>query len=183
MMHLLELFWSFLQVGAFAIGGGYATIPLIKDFVIERHHWIGIAEFSNMITISQMTPGPLAINLATFVGKKIGGFWGSVLATLGCVLTGVVISVLIYKFFNKFKDSPSVSFMLKGLRSSTTGLIASACSMVIVLAFFKDNVVQLSHLNYSALCLFLLCLFLLRQAKVNMILLIFIAGIVGVFIF
>ena len=183
MIHLLELFWSFIKVGAFAIGGGYATIPLIKDFIIERHHWINLSEFSNMITISQMTPGPLAINLATFVGKKIGGFWGSVLATLGCVLTGVVISVLIYKFFNKFKDSPSVSFMLKGLRSSTTGLIASACSMVIILAFFKGDVVSFSQLNYFALLLFFLCILCLRKFKLNMILVIFIAGVVGLFIF
>ncbi len=179
-MHLIELFWSFLQVGAFAIGGGYATIPLIKDFIIDKHHWINIGEFSNMITISQMTPGPLAINLATFVGKKTGGFTGSVLATIGCVLTGVLISVAIYKFFNKFKDSESISYMLKGLRSSTTGLIASACSMVVVLAFFRNG--DFSQFSYPALILFVICLILLRKFKLNMILIICFAGIVGLFI-
>lgn len=179
---LFDLFISFLQVGAFAIGGGYATIPLIKDFIIERHHWIALGEFTNMITISQMTPGPLAINLATFVGKKVGGFPGSVLATLGCVLTGVIISIAIYKFFNRFKESQSISYMLKGLRSSTTGLIASACLMVVIPAFFKTGQFDFSQINFYALVLFGVCLLLLRKFKVNMLVIIFAAGAAGLFI-
>lgn len=178
---LLDLSWSFLQVGTFAIGGGYATIPLIREIIIEQHKWLSLSEFTNMITISQMTPGPLAINLSTFVGLKIGGIAGSILATGCCVFTGIIISVAIFKFFNKFKESQTVSYVLKGLRASTTGLIASACSMMIILALFKDEKVSLATLHIPAVIVFLVSLVLLRKCKVNMIYVLLITGVLGLF--
>lgn len=178
---LLSLFWSFVQIGAFAIGGGYATIPLIRQFVIDSHHWITLSEFTNMIAISQMTPGPLAINLSTFVGLKIGGVLGSILATFGCVLTGVILSVAIFKFFRKFENFAPVTYILKGLRSATTGLIASACTMMIVLALFKNEQISLNTINVPAVIVFIIGMVLLRRFKMNMILLIFLTGVIGLF--
>ena len=85
-MIYLELFWSFFQVGLFSIGGGYAAMPLIQAQVVDQHGWLSLSEFIDVITISQMTPGPIGINSATFVGIKIAGIGGALVATLGCVL-------------------------------------------------------------------------------------------------
>ena len=180
---VFSLFLSFLQVGLFSIGGGYATIPLIRQIIIENHGWLTLGEFTNMITISQMTPGPLAINLATFVGKKIGGIGGSIAATTGGVLSGIVISLLIYKCFNKFKESRIAAEILKGLRSATCGLIASACVMVVIMAFFRDLTPSLANLTLLSVFVFAVLLFCVQKYNLNMILAIFIAGIAGLFIF
>ena len=85
-MILLQLFFSFLQIGLFSFGGGYAALPLIQAQVVELHHWLDRTEFTDLITISQMTPGPIAINSATFVGIRIAGPLGAIAATLGCIL-------------------------------------------------------------------------------------------------
>ncbi|MEI3521698.1 MAG: chromate transporter [Anaerosacchariphilus sp.] len=90
-MILLELFFSFLQIGAFSFGGGYAAMPLIQAQVVTKYHWLSMAEFTDLITISQMTPGPIAINSATFVGIKISGVPGALVATMGCILPSCII--------------------------------------------------------------------------------------------
>ena len=80
-----ELLWSFIQIGLFSVGGGYASMPLIQAQVVDKYHWLTLTEFADIITISQMTPGPVAINSATFVGMRIGGIGGALVATLGCI--------------------------------------------------------------------------------------------------
>ena len=90
-MIYLELFWSFFQIGLFSFGGGYASLPLIQHQVVELHPWLTMTQFSDIITISQMTPGPVAINSATFVGIQIAGLPGAIIATLGCTLPSCII--------------------------------------------------------------------------------------------
>ena len=90
-MIYLQLFCSFLQIGLFSFGGGYASLPLIEDQVTNFHHWMTVPEFTDLITISQMTPGPIAVNSATFVGIRIAGIPGAVAATAGCVLPSCII--------------------------------------------------------------------------------------------
>ena len=90
-MIYLQLFLSFLQIGAFSFGGGYAAMPLIQAQVVDLHHWLSLGEFTDLVTISQMTPGPIAINSATFVGLKIAGFSGALCATFGCILPSCII--------------------------------------------------------------------------------------------
>ena len=103
-MIYLELFWSFLQIGLFSFGGGYAALPLIQQQVVDNHAWLSMTEFTNLITISQMTPGPIAINSATFVGIKIAGIPGAVVATLGCVLPSCIIVTIIAKLYLKYRN-------------------------------------------------------------------------------
>lgn len=98
MQMLWQLFSAFLQIGAFSIGGGYAVIPMIRDQVVIHHGWITQKVFTDIITISQMTPGPLAINTSTFVGLQIAGIPGAMTATLGCVLAGVAAALLLHLF-------------------------------------------------------------------------------------
>ena len=105
MMTLLELFWSFLQVGLFSIGGGYAAMPLIQAQVVEQHPWLTMSEFTDLITIAEMTPGPIAINSATFVGIRIAGLGGAVVATFGCILPSLLIVSILAKIYYKYKGA------------------------------------------------------------------------------
>ena len=94
-MILLKLFWSFFQIGMFSIGGGMAAMPLIQNQVVDLHQWLSLTEFTDLITIAEMTPGPIAINAATFVGIKVAGFSGAIIATIGCIFPScVIVSIL-----------------------------------------------------------------------------------------
>lgn len=96
-----KLFSTFLKIGLLSIGGGYAVIPLIQEQVVEKNSWISKKMFTDIITISQMTPGPLAVNTSTFVGLQMGGIVGALVATIGCILCGIIISLALYRFFQK----------------------------------------------------------------------------------
>lgn len=99
-----ELFLSFLQVGLFSFGGGYAAMPLIRGQVVTVHHWLSMSEFTDLITISQMTPGPIAVNSATFVGTKIAGTLGALVATFGCILPSCIIVTVIARLYLKYRN-------------------------------------------------------------------------------
>ena len=126
MMTLLELFWSFLQVGLFSIGGGYAAMPLIQAQVVEQHPWLTMSEFTDLITIAEMTPGPIAINSATFVGMRIAGVAGALVATVGGVLPSCIVSLLLAKLYLKYRSLDLIHGALGGLRPAVIALIASA---------------------------------------------------------
>ena len=103
-MTYLQLFLSFIQIGLFSFGGGYAAIPLIQDQVVSIHGWLSMKEFTDLITISQMTPGPIAVNSATFVGIKIAGIPGALTATAGCILPSCIIVTIIARLYLKYRD-------------------------------------------------------------------------------
>ena len=100
-MWYLELFWSFFQIGLFSIGGGYASIPLIQNQVVDTHAWLTMQEFADIMTIAEMTPGPIAINAATFVGIQTGGLAGAITATFGCILPScMIVTILAYVYYH-----------------------------------------------------------------------------------
>ena len=179
-----ELFWTFLKIGLLSIGGGYAIIPLIREQVVEKSGWISTKMFTDIITISQMTPGPLAVNTSTFVGLQIGGPAGAVAATAGCVLCGIVICLFLYCFFQRHKGSEYVFEVLKGLKAASLGLIISAAAVIILLALWGSQTPRpgelLSGLNVTALALGGILLLVLRRWKLNPILVMVISGAAGV---
>lgn len=122
----LELFLSFLKIGAFTFGGGYAMIPLIQNEAIEKKHWINDEEMIDIIAIAESTPGPIAINSATFVGYKVCGFWGSVAATTGVVLPSLIIISIIALFFENFLEFAIIDAAFKGIRAGVAVLILNA---------------------------------------------------------
>jgi len=128
---LLQLFVSFLKVGAFAFGGGYAMIPLISEEVVTYRGWLEMEEFIDVIAISQGTPGPIAINSATFVGFKVAGVIGSITATLGVVLPSFVIMMVLGRLFLRYKEVPVVKHMLSGIRPVVVALILAAAFSVL----------------------------------------------------
>ncbi len=176
---IFRLFLSFLQIGFFSIGGGYATIPLIQEQVVEKHAWLTMQEFTDIITISQMTPGPLAINTSTFVGIQINGISGALVATLGCIISGFFISLFLYNFFQNHTKSKNIS---NRLRSASIGLIASSAGTILMLSFLGTstwNLVEMS-LQIKSIIIFVVCLFLLRKTKVNPMEAMILSGIAGI---
>ena len=142
-MIYLELFWSFFQVGLFSIGGGYAAMPLIQAQVVDQHGWLSLSEFIDVITISQMTPGPIGINSATFVGIKIAGIGGALVATLGCVLPSCIIVLTLAHFYFKYQSLTAVRGILNGLRPAVVAMIASAGLSILLNASFSGGRVSL----------------------------------------
>lgn len=133
------LFCSFCWVGVFCVGGGYASVPLIQHQVIELHHWLTMSEFLDVFAISQMTPGPIGINAATFVGTKIAGLGGAIAATLGFVTPSFIIMIALAKLLAKYGDLGAIRGILNGLRPAVIGLIASAGVMFFTLAIWNTQ--------------------------------------------
>lgn len=169
MMTLLQIFWSFFQIGMFSIGGGMAAMPLIQNQVVDLHHWLTLTEFTDLITIAEMTPGPIAINSATFVGIRIAGLPGALIATLGCVFPSCVIVSLLAWIYFKYKDLSVIQGVLSGLRPAVVALIASAGVSIFRLAVWGENQVSLrpESINFISVLLFGAALFVLRKWKPN----------------
>lgn len=182
-MIYLKLFWSFFQIGLFSFGGGYASLPLIQQQVVDQHHWLTMSEFIDVITISQMTPGPIAINSATFVGIKISGILGAIVATIGCVTPSIIIVLTLAFFYYKYRNLGIVKGVLDGLRPAVVALIASAGLSILITAIWETQQIvwSLSSINFIAVALFSVGLFVLRKWKPNPILVMLGAGIVGMF--
>ena len=125
-MQLIQLFWSFFQIGLFSIGGGYAAMPLIQEQVVVQNGWMSIGEFTDLITISQMTPGPIALNSATFVGYLVCGFTGALCATLGVVLPSFLVITAIAFVLREFQSMKVVQYAFFGIRAGVLALILKA---------------------------------------------------------
>ncbi|MBQ0136518.1 MAG: chromate transporter [Bacteroidales bacterium] len=121
----LKLFWTYLKIGTFTIGGGYAMLPFIEEEVVNKHHWLDGEEFVNMIALAQAAPGLIAVNSAIFIGHRIAGWKGTVACVLGAVLPSFVIILLIAMFFKEIKDNPTVEAIFKGVRPAVVALIAA----------------------------------------------------------
>ena len=128
-MIYLRLFWEFFKVGLFSVGGGLATLPFLTDLG-ARTGWFTAADLANMVAISESTPGPLGVNMATYVGFHIGGVPGGIIAPLGLVCPSIVVILIIARFLQKFRQSRGVDAVFYGLRPASTGLIAAALLQV-----------------------------------------------------
>lgn len=182
---LITLFIKFWQIGSFSIGGGYAIMPLIQEEIVDKLAWLTIQEFTDIITISQMTPGPLSINASTFVGIRIAGTLGAIVATFACVITGVFLSIFLFNFFKKHNDIDEISNILRGLRSTSIGLIASSASTIIIIALLGRSTLKggLDNFNNIAALVFAFSLFLLRKYKLNPLTIIVTTGFLGLFFY
>lgn len=134
----LELFLTFFKIGLFTFGGGYAMLPLIQEEVLA-HKWMEVEEIINFIAVSESTPGPFAINCATYVGMETGGFFGAVCATLGVVLPSFAVILFVAKFYKQFKESKIVSAVMTGLRPAVIGLIGSALVSMAITVFLPGG--------------------------------------------
>ena len=178
-MIYLELFWGFLKIGLFSFGGGYAAMPLIQEQVVSMHNWLSMAEFTDLITISQMTPGPIAINSATFVGIKIAGIPGALASTAGCILPSCIIVLMIAKLYMKYRGMHMLQGILNSLRPAVVAMIASAGISVLITALWGSaELISLAGTNWILAAIFVLCVVLLRKFRMNPILVMVLAGVV-----
>ena len=172
-MIYLQLFLSFLQIGAFSFGGGYAAMPLIQNQVVQLHPWLSQSEFTDLITISQMTPGPIAVNSATFVGTRIAGVPGALAATIGCVLPSCILVTILAKIYLKYRNLSLLQDILKSLRPAVIAMIAAAGVSILVTAFWGNDISSLhldtilSSTNIRAVGIFLVSLILLAKVKMD----------------
>lgn len=179
-MIYLELFWSFVQVGLFCVGGGYASMPLIQAQVIDVYGWLSISEFIDIFTISQMTPGPIGINAATFVGMKVAGFLGAIVATLGFVTPSFILGIILAKLFFKYGNIGVIKGILNALRPAVVALICSAGMSFIFLALFNTEKMPINVADIDYLGLFVLIVaFIAVRKKVGIIKILAGSGVLG----
>ena len=180
MSQLWALFVSFLNIGVFSVGGGYAAIPLIQQQAVDLHHWLTLTEFTDLITIAEMTPGPIAVNSATFVGIRLAGLSGAIVATVGCILPScLIVSMLAYLYF-KYKTLRLMQDTLSCLRPAVVALIASAGLSILMLVLFGEEQAALGAVRWTGASLFAAALFVLRKWKPNPIVVMLMCGGIGV---
>ncbi len=178
-MIYLQLLLSFVQVGLFSVGGGYAAMPLIQNQVVETHAWLTMSEFTDLITIAEMTPGPIAINAATFVGIRIAGIPGAVVATLGSILPSCILVSLLALVYYKCQGLSAVQSILSCLRPAVVALIAAAGLSILKLVLFSGAGASLQNINGIGAALFLAAFLVLRRWKPNPILVMSLCGVAG----
>ena len=178
-MLYLQLFFSFFQIGMFSFGGGMAAVPLIQQQVVSGHGWLTMSEFTDLITIAEMTPGPIAVNSSTFVGMRIAGVTGALVATLGCILPSCAIVALLAWLYFKYQDLAYIQGTLAGLRPAVVALIASAGVSILALALFGDGVASGAAFNWLGAGLFVAAFAILRRWKPDPILVMAGCGVLG----
>lgn len=172
-MIYLQLFFSFLQVGLFSIGGGYAAIPLIESQVVTAHGWLTMSEFTDLVTIAEMTPGPIAINSATFVGIRVAGFLGSVVATIGCIVPSLALVTILAFIYYKYRSASFMQKILKVIRPVVVSLIAAAGIRILL------NVAGIgTSLDIRGIVLFTLALVSMKTTKFNPVLIMVLCGVI-----
>ncbi len=181
-MIYLILFLEFFKIGAFTFGGGYAMIPFIQETVL-KHGWLTTAELVDFIAVSESTPGAFAVNISTYVGSQVGGFFGAVCATAGVVLPAFIIILIIAKIYDKFKSSKTVKGAMFGLKSVVVGLIAATVISIAMEVFFINgfsfSVFTTANFWFS-LVIFAVMLFLLLYKKFSPILIVVLSATIGI---
>ena len=184
-MLLLKLFFAFIQVGMFSVGGGYAAIPLIQEQIVNIYGLMSMEEFSDLITVAEMTPGPISINSATFVGMRLAGIPGVLLCSVGCIIPSFCICLALAHFYYKYRTVSGVQVVLGSLRPAVVALIGSAGASILMLGLFQTDIknVVLGNIRLVELGIFVIALFILRKFKVSAISIILGSGVVGTLIY
>lgn len=177
-MIYLQLFLSYLKIGFFGFGGGYAMLSLIQNEVVLQRGWITASQFSDIVAISQMTPGPIAINSATYIGYTVAGFWGSVVATLAVSLPAMTLMILITRFYLRLRSNRFVAGAMSAMRPVVIGMIAAAALLLI----FPHQNDDPNFIDAWSWVLFAATL-IASIRKVNPILLIILSAVVGIVIY
>ena len=179
-MILIELFFTFLIIGISAFGGGYAVMPLIQNYIVDSRHWITMNELADITSLSQMTPGPIMINAATFVGIKVGGNVGGLIATLGSVLPSFILVLVLGYLFAKHGDLHFIQNIMKGLRPTIVGLIAvAALTLFITSILILNPEGSFIGIEMTALVSFIVALIISMKTKYDTLVIVLVGAIIG----
>ena len=168
-MVFIQLFFAFLQIGAFSFGGGYAAMPLIKAQVIDAYGWMTIADFTDLVTIAEMTPGPIAINAATFVGNQVAGIPGAAVATAGVILPSCILVTGLAFLYSRYRSLTLMQGILRSLRPAVVALIFAAGLSILIPTVFTDGSIRFAfdNINFFHILCFVGALIALRRYKVG----------------
>lgn len=182
-MIYLQLFYTFFKIGLFGFGGGYAMLSMIQGEVVTRYDWVSTQEFTDIVAISQSTPGPIGINAATYVGfTATGSIWGSVIATFAVVLPSFILMLTISKFFLKYQKHPAVEAVFSGLRPAVVGLLASATLVLMNVENFGSPTDD-TYTFVISIIIFLIAFIGTKKYHANPILMIIACGIAGLILY
>lgn len=179
-MIYLELFWVYFKIGLLGFGGGYAMLSLIQFEMVENHAWLSATEFADLVAVSQITPGPVSINLATYTGYNIGGIFGSLLATFSLILPSLAAMYFIIKLLLKYKESHAIKTTLSIMKPVIAGLIFSAAVLMMNKENFVDAGLHGNNISTIICAATFIGIFFL---KINPIVLILLSGAVGYLVF
>ena len=183
-MILFDLFTTFILLGAFSFGGGIGSMELIRNRVVSVRGWMTDAEFTDIISISEMTPGPLGINIASFVGARTAGISGTIVATLSYVLPAIAIVMIMARIYFHYRNLKGVQGVLKGLRPAIAAMVLAAAITLSSTAWWNGiNNISLGNTNWIAIAITALMLILLRKKKTGPITTILGSGIIGAVIY
>ena len=184
-MIYIQLFWSFFQIGLFSIGGGYAAMPLIQNQVVDTHSWLTMSQFADIMTIAEMTPGPIAINSATFVGIQVSGVRGAIIATLGCVCPSCIVVMTLAYIYYRFRGLNIVQGVLAGIRPAVISMIASAGISLLILAVYGQRTLpaDLTDIDAVAVSIFIVGFVILRKWKLNPLWIMGASGVAGILLY
>lgn len=168
-MIIIEIFLNFLKIGAFSFGGGYAMLPFIEDSVVVANQWVTTQEFSTILGISQITPGPISINLATYIGFKTGGILAAIAGAVGVIAFSFVLVTLACKYINRFKENKYISSIMFWLKPAIVALVINSC-----VSLSLGN-----YINIKSTLIGLLAFFMLYKVKIHPILVIFMGALIG----
>lgn len=180
-MIFIQLFLNFLKVGLFSIGGGYAAMPLIQSVVVDKYAWLSMSEFTDLVTIAEMTPGPIVVNGATFAGMRVAGVLGALAATAGSIFPSLVLVSALSFLYYKYKNLSFIQSVLKSLRPAVIALIASAGLTILLNVIFGSAKISFSSItaadiNFIAAVLFVLTFVAIRKLKLSPIFAMLICG-------
>ena len=184
-MHLLDLLWTFFKIGLFGFGGGYAMIPLIQKAITE-HSWLSVREFADIVAVSQMTPGPIGVNAATFIGMRTASLAGAIVATVGLALPSLIIVSIGAHMVRRFQESSLMQATLRGIRPAAIGLIGSAVMFFGSIAFIgiRDLDMEKSvYLDFRGVIIFFLILIGTKRARIHPIAAVLLSASLGVLLY
>ena len=167
MISILAIFLNFLKIGLFAFGGAYAVIPLIEEQMVTNTGWMTFQEFSDLVAIDELTPGPIIINSSTFIGMKLGGVAGALAATLACVIPGAIIALTLVYLYGKYKEIPVISEAIRVLKCMSVALIFSVLLKMFLNAVFPQGLKELSAINIPSLLMVIASFYVLKKYKTN----------------
>lgn len=175
---LLDIVITFMKIGLLSFGGGYAAVAIVEQQVVEIKGWMNYEQFMDIVTIDELTPGPVTVNAATFVGTRLAGTLGAIAATIGAILPSCIIALVLVKVYYKYKDVTLISGVLNGLKSMVVALISVTTINIISNALFLDG-----SLDFYSLLLFAVSLILIRKYKLNPLIVMIICGLVGTIVY
>lgn len=179
-MIYLQLFWVYLKIGLLGFGGGYAMLSMIQFEVVEKHAWMTTSEFADVVALSQMTPGPISINCATYVGYQVGGIFGSLLASFSIVLPSLILLYFVLRYLFKHKDNFIIKTTLKNMKPFIAGLIFAAAMLMMNKATFSDFGLGENNVSVIICAVTFIAIFFF---KVNPMIMIVLSGVAGLMFF